>query len=381
MLADFGATVYKLEPPEGGDIGRGWGPPFVGGQAAFFLGLNRGKYGISMDLKKPEGVDLCLRLVDQMDVLIENFRPGAMTRLGLGYEAVHSRNPSLVYCSISGYGQGGPSRDEAAMDLIVQCSSGLVSVTGTESGERVRSGYSVADITAGLFATIGILLALRARDQTGQGQWVDVSMFDGLISAMSSNFMAYLGSGQVPQPLGTAFSTVAPYRVFNAQDRGFAMAVGSEKLWSIFCRIMGRQDLESHPDFATNALRARNREKLEGILTDIFQQATASEWMERLRSAGIPCSPVHTLAEVVEHPQAAFREMFPTIEHLAAGPHRVTGVPVKFSMTPGRPTTGAPLLGEHSRSVLAELLGLDATKTKELLDAGIIYEMKQATAR
>jgi crotonobetainyl-CoA:carnitine CoA-transferase CaiB-like acyl-CoA transferase len=316
-----------------------------------------------------------------MDVLIENFRPGAMARLGLGYEAVHFRNPSLVYCSISGYGQRGPSRDEAAMDLIVQCSSGLVSVTGTESGERVRSGYSVADVTAGLFATIGILMALRARDQTGEGQWVDVSMFDGLISAMSSNFMVYLGSGQAPQPLGTAFSTVAPYRVFHAQDRGFAIAVGSEKLWSVFCRVMGCQDLEFHADFATNALRARNREKLEGILTNIFRKAPAAEWIERLRSAGIPCSPVQTLPEVVDHPQSAFREMFPTIEHLAAGPHRVTGVPVKFSMTPGRLTTGAPLLGEHTRIVLTDLLGLDAAKTKELLDSGVIYEQKQASAQ
>jgi formyl-CoA transferase/CoA:oxalate CoA-transferase len=380
LLADYGATVYKLEPPEGGDIGRGWGPPFVGGQASFFLGLNRGKYGIAIDLKRPEGVDLCLRLVEKMDVLVENFRPGALARLGLGYEAVHARNPSLVYCSISGYGQGGPSRDEAAMDLIVQCSSGLVSVTGTESGERVRSGYSVADVTAGLFATIGILMALRARDRTGQGQWVDVAMFDALISAMSSNFMVYLGSGQAPRPLGTAFSTVAPYRVFDAQDRAFAIAVGSEKLWSVFCRVMGRPDLESHPDFATNALRARNRAALEQILAGLFGQAPAAEWIERLRSAGIPCSLVQTVSEVVEHPQAAFREMFPTMEHLTAGPHKVTGMPVKLSMTPGRPTMGAPLLGEHTRSVLADLLGLDAPTTEGLLDSGIIFEPQSAPA-
>ncbi|MBI1789241.1 MAG: CoA transferase, partial [Acidobacteria bacterium] len=189
LLADYGATVYKLESPDGGDMGRGWGPPFAGNQASFFLGLNRGKYGLSIDLKRREGLDLCLRLIEKMDVLIENFRPGAMDRLGLGYADVQPRNPGLIYCAISGYGQNGPSRDEAAMDLIVQASSGLVSITGTEEGEQVRSGYSVADVTAGMFAVIGILLALRSRDQTGKGQLVDVSMLDGMISTMSSNFM------------------------------------------------------------------------------------------------------------------------------------------------------------------------------------------------
>ena len=205
VMADFGASVYKLESPSGGDMGRGWGPPFAGGQSSFFLGLNRGKYGISIDLKRREGIDLCLRLVDGMDVLVENFRPGAMDRLGLGYAALAQRNPRLVYCSISGYGQAGPSRDEAAMDLIVECSSGFLSITGTEQGEQVRSGYAVADINAGLFSVIGILLALRARDVTGRGQYVDVSMLDGMISAMTSNYMSYLGSGKVPRPLGSGF--------------------------------------------------------------------------------------------------------------------------------------------------------------------------------
>src|SRR5499427_2156391 len=202
LLADYGAEIYKLEA-ESGDMGRGWGPPFAGGISSFFLGLNRGKEGISIDLKRPEGLDLCLRMVDTADVLVENFRPGSMERLGLGYKAMHQRNPHLVYCSISGYGQDGPSRDEAAMDLVVQGSSGLLSITGTEQGESVRCGYGVTDVTAGLFATIGILLALRARDITGEGQYVDVSMLDSMISTMSSNYSSYLGSGVVPRPMGT----------------------------------------------------------------------------------------------------------------------------------------------------------------------------------
>src|SRR5579871_3491612 len=188
-------------------MGRGWGPPFAGAQSSFFLGLNRGKYGISIDLKQPAGIDLCLRLIERMDVLIENFRPGTMDRLGLGYAATAARNPGLVYCSISGYGQAGPARDEAAMDVIVECSSGFMSITGTEAGEQVRSGYAVADINAGLFAVIGILIALRAREQTGRGQYVDVSMLDAMISAMSSNYMSFLGSGKVPRPMGSGFPT------------------------------------------------------------------------------------------------------------------------------------------------------------------------------
>src|SRR5579862_9034850 len=231
LLSDYGADIYKLEAAQQGDMGRGWGPPFTSGVSSFFLGLNRGKRGISIDLKQPEGLELCLRLIDRMDVLMENFRPGAMERLGLGYEAVHQRNPRLVYCSISGYGQNGPSRDEAAMDLVMQASSGLLSITGTASGETVRCGYGVTDVTAGLFAVIGILLALRARESTGCGQYVDVSMLDSMISTMSSNYMSFLGSDVVPQPMGTAFPTVVPYQVFETLDRAVGIAVGSERLW------------------------------------------------------------------------------------------------------------------------------------------------------
>jgi len=242
LLGDYGAEVYKLES-RSGDMGRGWGPPFSGGEAHFFLGLNRGKRGICIDLKQPEGLDLCHRLIDRMDVLVENFRPGAMDRLGLGYEAMRRRNPRLIYCSISGYGQDGPSRDEAAMDLVVQSSSGLLSITGTAEGDSVRCGYGVTDVTAGLFSVIGILLALRAREATGAGQFVDVAMLDSMISTMSSNYMSYLGSGEVPKPMGTAFPTVVPYRVFETLDRAVAIAVGSEKLWSAFCRVIERPDL------------------------------------------------------------------------------------------------------------------------------------------
>jgi crotonobetainyl-CoA:carnitine CoA-transferase CaiB-like acyl-CoA transferase len=373
LLADYGADVYKLEAPGGSDMGRGWGPPFLGGEAAFFLGLNRGKQGISIDLKTPAGIDLCLLLLEKMDVLIENFRPGTMDRLGLGYARVRVRNPRLVYCSISGYGQDGPSREETAMDLIVQCSSGLVSITGNEAGEQARCGYSVADVTAGMFGVIGILMALRAREKTGEGQYVDVAMQDCMISTMTSNYMTYLASGVPPKPLGTGFATVAPYRVFEAKDRGFSLAVGSEKLWSSFCKAIGRPELEAHPDFATNAARCSNRPELERLLGEIFGARAASDWIAELRAAGIPCTLVRNFEEVAQDPQAAFRGMFPTVDHPTAGPHRVTGSPIKFSGTPGHLAGGAPLAGEHTWQALQDLLGLSSQALRELRESGAIF--------
>ena len=331
LFADYGAQVYKLEAKDG-DMGRGWGPPFAGGESSFFLGLNRGKLGISINLKEPEGLDLCFRLIDRMDVLVENFRPGAMDRLGLGYAAVHQRNPRLVYCSISGYGQNGPSRDEAAMDIVVrQSSSGLFSITGTEQGESVRCGYGVTDVTAGMYAVIGVLLALRARESTGLGQFVDVAMLDGMISTMSSNYMGYLGSGIVPQPMGTSFPTVVPYCAFHTKDRDISIAVGSEKLWSAFCRVIERPDLEKHPDYETNAMRIRNRIALHSVLAEVFMARSVDEWLQRLQPAGIPCSLVRNFQEVVSDPQSEIRQMFPVLDHPTAGAHRVTGTPVKLS--------------------------------------------------
>jgi crotonobetainyl-CoA:carnitine CoA-transferase CaiB-like acyl-CoA transferase len=374
LLADFGAEVFKLESPGGGDMARAWGPPFVGEYASYFLGLNRGKRGLSIDLKKPEGMALCLQIIDRVDVLIENFRPGAMDRLGLGFEALHARNPRLVYCSISGYGQQGPSRDEAAMDLIVECSSGFLSITGTESGEQVRSGYAVADVNAGMHSAIGILLALRSRDTTGKGQYVDIAMQDSMISAMSSNYMSYLGSNKVPAPLGASFATVVPYTVFKAQDRAFSIAVGSEKLWSTFCDAIAQPALKNHPDFATNPLRVTNRPALEKVLAEIFKHRPMAEWVDLLRAAGIPCSPVLNFEEVASHPQTKVRDMFPLVDHPSAGPKRVTGTPIKLSETPGSPGPAAPRLGEHTASVLQDLLVLDPQTISSLLQAGVIVQ-------
>ncbi len=266
------------------------------------------------------------------------------------------------------------------MDLIVECSSGFLSITGTEEGEQVRSGYAVADINAGLFSVIGILMALRARDVTGRGQYVDISMLDGMISAMSSNYMAFLGSGNLPRPMGSAFPTVVPYRVYRARDRRFAVAVGSERLWSAFCSAIGREDLEAHPDYATNSKRVENRCALETILDSVFQERDIAEWVERFGAAGVPCSPVRNFAEVAADPQTAMRNMFPYIQSPDAGPHRVTGPPIKLSDTPGRVGAAAPGLGRHTAAVLSDLLGLDAGTIDDLAAKGIILREAAAPA-
>lgn len=372
LLAQYGADVYKLEAQDGGDMGRGWAPPFSGDQASYFLGLNAGKAGICIDLKKPEGLGLCLALIDKMDVLIENFRPGIMDRLGLGYDAARARNPKLIYCSISGYGQTGPARDEPAMDLVVQASSGLMSITGTTEGQHVRSGHSVADTTAGLFATIGILMALRVRNQTGTGQLVDISMQDGMVSTMCSSFANYCGSGKAPRPMGTSFASIVPYRTFPTADREITIAIGSEKLWHAFCEVIELPYLATHRDYANNALRVKNRAKLEDMLIDIFRRQPALEWIRRLGGVGIPCSLVKNIDEVFASPQMAARGMFPILPHPTAGLFPVTGPPVKLSETPGHVKSPAPRLGEHTRAVLNELLGLGAAEMEKLEATGVI---------
>jgi crotonobetainyl-CoA:carnitine CoA-transferase CaiB-like acyl-CoA transferase len=369
LMAQYGAEVFKIESPGAGEVGRSWAPPFTNGEASYFLGINTGKRSLAIDVKKPEGLALCLDMIERADVLIENMRPGTMERLGLGYAAARARNARLIYCSVSGYGQTGPARDDPAMDLILQASSGLISVTGVEGGERVRCGHSVADITAGMFALIGTLLALEARNKSGVGQFVDVSMLDSMISAMASNFANFVGSGVVPGAMGTRFGTIVPYRGFPTADRDIVIAVASTKLWPEFCKAIDRVEWIDHPDYATNPLRVKNREELEGSITDLFRTAPSAVWIEKLGAYGIPCAPVRTLDEVTGDPQTAVREMFPEIDGF-----RVTGPPVKFSATPGRIPRGAPRLGAHTREALSELLGLDAAALDRLAESGVVHD-------
>jgi crotonobetainyl-CoA:carnitine CoA-transferase CaiB-like acyl-CoA transferase len=354
LMAAYGARVIKIESPDG-DIGRTWGPPFHGEDASYFVGLNSGKESVAIDLKTDEGLAACRQLAARADIVLENFRPGTMNRLGLDYASLSAVNPRLIYVSISGYGQTGPRRMEPAMDLIIQSASGLMSITGTLAGETVKTGHSIADITAGMFSLIGALMALEARHRTGRGQFVDVSMMDTVMSTMLPSFARYLASDVIPGPRGTLFDGIVPYRNYVCSDREITIAVASDKLWKSFCVAMGRPDLMNHPDYRSNPLRVKNRDVLEPILEALFLSKPAALWVGVLSSHGIPCTVVRNLQEVVDDEQTAARNMTPVVEHAVAGPIRVLGVPVQLSDTPGRITRAAPLLGADTETVMREL--------------------------
>jgi crotonobetainyl-CoA:carnitine CoA-transferase CaiB-like acyl-CoA transferase len=296
-------------------------------------------------------------LAAKADIVLENFRPGTLTRLGLGYAELSATNPRLIYVSISGYGQTGPRRMEPAMDLIIQSASGLMSITGTAAGETVKTGHSIADITAGLFAMMGSLLAIEARHRTGRGQFVDVAMMDTVMSTMLPSFARYLASNIIPRPMGTLFDGIVPYRNYVCADREITIAVASDKLWKNFCAAIERPDLANHRDYRSNPLRVENRNALEYVLEAIFRSMPAEHWVQVLSRHGIPVTLVRNLKEVVEDEQTAARNMTPEVQHPAAGPMRVLGVPVKLSATPGEIRSAAPLLGADTERVLNEMLG------------------------
>jgi crotonobetainyl-CoA:carnitine CoA-transferase CaiB-like acyl-CoA transferase len=354
LMAAYGAKVIKVEGPEG-DIGRTWGPPFHGADASYFVGLNSGKQSLAIDLKTAEGLSACRELAANSDILIENFRPGTMNRLGLDYASLSAANPRLIYVSISGYGQTGPRRMEPAMDLIIQSASGLMSITGTAAGETVKTGHSIADITAGMFSLIGALMALEARHRTGRGQFVDVSMMDTVMSTMLPSFARYLASGSIPRPMGTLFDGIVPYRNFVCADREITVAVASDKLWKSFCEAIGRNDLTDHPEYNSNPLRVKNRATLEPMLEAMFLSRPAEHWVQVLSAQGVPATVVRNLKEVIDDEQTTARNMTPTVEHAVAGQIRVLGVPVQLSETPGRIGKAAPLLGADTAVILQGL--------------------------
>ncbi len=358
LMAAYGAKVIKIESPEQGDIGRTWGPPFQGADASYFVGLNSGKQSVALDLKTPEGLEACRKLAAKADFVLENFRPGTLNRLGLDYASLSAANPGLIYISISGYGQTGPRRLEPAMDLIIQSASGLMSITGTQAGETVKTGHSIADITAGMFSLIGGLLALEARHRTGRGQFVDVSMMDTVMSTMLPSFARYMTSQVVPGPMGTFFDGIVPYSNFKCADREITIAVASDKLWKGFCEAIERPDLLNHPDFNTNPLRVKNRGVLEPLIEEIFSTQPAAHWVAALSRQGVPCTVVRNLKEVIEDEQTMARNMTPEVSHPVAGTIRVLGVPVQLSETPGAIRYAAPLLGADTERVLEEMLGI-----------------------
>ncbi len=377
LLADFGAQVIKLETPGAGDIARAWGAPLPGGENSYFVGLHRNKRGISIDLKSAEGKELFFRLAEKADVVLENFRPGALEKLGLGYEAVKVRNPGIIYTSVSGFGQDGPYRDRAAMDLIVQAESGMISITGEEGGHGVRCGVSIADLTAGMYAAYGTMLALRVKEKTGQGQRVDVSMLEGQMSLLNVNISAFLADGELPVPMGTAYKALLPYQTFRTKTRDLAIAIGSQKLWKLFCPLIGHPEITEDPRFVNNGTRIVNRDALIQLVQDAFLTKSYEEWEQILLGAGIPVGAVNNLEEMLDHPQVAARGAMVDTEHPRAGPVKLVGVPVKLSQTPGAIRSPSPMLGEHSAETLREVLGMGDAEIERLMQAGVVHGAAQ----
>ncbi len=370
MLADYGAEVIKIEPPGLGDIARAWGSPLPGGQTDYFVSLHRNKKGVVLDLKNAQGKETFLRMAERCDVVLENYRVGALARLGLDYETAKKRNPAIIYCSISGFGQDGPYRDRPALDLILQAESGMISVTGEAGGHGARAGVSIADMTAGMNAAFGIMVALRAKERSGIGQSIDVSMMEGQLALLTTMIGNYVSTGEIPRPMGTAYKALLPYQTFQTKTRDLALAVGSEKLWKTFCPVIGCPELADDARYRTNGDRNQNREGLIARLQEVFLTRTYEEWEALLAANGIPVGAINDLAQVVEHPQVQARGSMVDIDHPSAGKFKVVGVPVRMSATPGSVRTPSPALGEHNDEVLRDLLGLGVAEIVALRAAG-----------
>jgi len=366
VLADLGADVVKVERPGEGDETRSWGPPYAGGEAAYFLAVNRSKRSIAVDLKQAEGRELVLDLCAGADVVLENFRPGGAARLGLDAEAVHARNPGVVYCSITGFGRRA-SRGRAGYDFVAQAESGLMAITGEVDGPPAKVGVAVVDVVTGLHAAIAILAALQRRNETGQGERIEVSLLDSAFSALVNVAQNALVTGEEPRRFGNAHPSIVPYQPFRAADGWVAVAAANDGLFVRLCDVVGRPELAADDRFATNAARVRNRAELVPALAAVFATRSADEWVEALDAAGVPAGKIRGVLEALRAAEPATV----SVDHPAAGALELVAPPFAFESAPLRPAAPPPLLGEHTREVLAEL-GLDAERVDELVARGVV---------
>lgn len=371
ILADLGAEVIKIEHPDTGDESRNFGP-FKNGFSLYFMSVNRGKRSVTLNLKSHRGKSIFKQLVKQNDILVENFRPGTMKRLGLDYDTFAVEHPQLIYASCSGFGQTGPFAEKGAYDMIIQGMGGIISITGEPDGSPVRVGTSISDITAALFTTIGLLSALHHRNITGKGQYVDVAMLDSLVAVLENAIIRYSATGENPQPLGSRHPVITPFESFKSSDGNIIIAIGNDVLWSRFCEYVERKDLITDARFNTNNKRTDNHDELHPILSDIMSKKTTVEWIEALENIGVPCGPINTIDKVVNHPQIEAREMIAKVVHEITGTVQVPGVPIKMSDTPGKVEKPAPSLGEHTDKVLMNELNIPLDEIEELRQEGVI---------
>jgi crotonobetainyl-CoA:carnitine CoA-transferase CaiB-like acyl-CoA transferase len=371
LLADMGAEVIKVEPPPLGDDSRQWGPPFIGGISTYFLSINRNKKSLGLNLKTADGRRILWKLIERADVLIENFRPGVLDKLGFGYEAVHTANPRTVYCSVSGFGQTGPYRDRPGYDVIAQGESGVMDLTGYPDGPPAKLGASLADIVAGLYACNGICLALLARHKTGSGQHVDVGLLDGMVSTLTYHALIYLTTGRSPKRAGTRHPSIVPYESFEAKDGFVNIAVTNQKQWENFCQVCGFPEIAQDPRFTEMKARLANYGELRPMIERVISKMTRAEVFAAMSEVGIPAGPINSVAEIMEDPHIRAREMVQQLIHPDYGPLKVLGIPIKLSDTPGVVENAPPKFGEHNREVLAAT-GYDAAEIARLIKNGTI---------
>jgi crotonobetainyl-CoA:carnitine CoA-transferase CaiB-like acyl-CoA transferase len=365
-LGDMGATVIKIELPGSGDDTRAYGPPFLNGESTYFMSVNRNKKSLTLNLKHEQGKEILRQLIRRADVLVENFRPGTLDGLGFGYEAAHTLNPRVVYCSISGFGQTGPYAQRPGYDLIAQAEGGVMSLTGDPDGPPVKVGLSFADITAGMNAFAGITLALLARERTGEGQRIDVSLLDCQVSLLTYQAGIYFATGQNPPRLGNKHPSITPYETFEASDGYIIIACGNQGFWERFCKLAGLEHLLADDRFTTMKKRVENRASLTPLVAAAVRTRTRQEWFELLDREGIPCGLIKDVAEVCTDPQILARDMVVQLQHPTAGPISVNGIPIKLSATPGEIKDAPPLLGQHTDEVLSEILGYTPSQIAEL---------------
>ena len=381
ILADLGADVIKIERPGTGDDTRGWGPPYLRDregndthESAYFLGANRGKKSVTLDISRPEGQAIARELARNCDILIENYKAGDLQRYGLGYEELSALNPGLIYCSITGFGQTGPMRAVAGYDFIIQAMGGLMSITGERDdlpgGGPQKVGVAVADITTGMYSAVAILAALAHRERTGEGQYIDMALLDVQVAMIANMNMNYLVSGRVPRRQGNAHANIVPYQVFDAADGQFVLAVGNDGQFAKFCDVAGC-DFANDPRFKKNADRVRNREALIPLLAEVTRRRGVAEWVALLEPLGIPVGPINNLEQVFAHPQVKARNMQIDLPH-PAGTVPLVASPIKMSRTPPVAASAPPTLGQHTRQVLTEHLEIDEARYAELVAKGIV---------
>lgn len=372
FLGDLGAEVVKVEQPGTGDDTRGWGPPFAGGESAYYLCINRNKKSLALDLKSPRAVELLRELAKVADVIIENFRPGTMERLGLSEKELRQLNPRLIYASLTGFGADGPMSDWPGYDLIVQAWGGLMSITGTPDGEPVKVGVAIIDLVAGLMLGKAITAALFAREKIGVGQRIDTSLLEAEVASLINVGSNYLVGGKIPTRWGNAHPNIVPYQNFKTADGYLVIGVASEVIWKRFCQAIRRVELTDDARFANNSKRVENRAALIALLSEVFLQRNNETWFKSLTEAEVPCAPVQTVDQVFQAPQVLHRDMLLEVEHPTAGTVRMAGIPVKFSVTPASVRLPPPLLGEHNGEILKSWLGMSADTIDQLKRENVI---------